>query len=722
MKVIVPVTIDDSTFVDCTVQETDYPAWTGTETYALGDMVVRPTTHRVYQALQNGIGAKDVRVGLDATEVLGLETDGAGGFAALISDTYANRTLKLVCGKVIDGNIILGTPVDVSTNTAAGYSGLLSYDSKNKLWLVVYQMYGMTYILYTVVVADGLTPSTPTTEHICHVGAENVLVDGVSSLRYVPAYNRMVLSTTSGVMVGVCDGAFDYVWGEPVLPSALGTIWGTSGSPLGEVVAYGETTSFYPYIAAVDVSAQDLVPVWGTPVVVESVASGWMQECRFVADDISVRRFLAVRNTYIDGSSNTSFYPCSVSGVDVTVGTRYASGLSTANCVLAYDATSRAFAAMYETADGTAGYGVPVTLEDDDTVTFGTPAPFTMAYLDGPYVVSMGDGNLVYLYQDESDQIYTGYNIGGPARFGVTSVSSDGTTLDFSGDIFGVPELMTVESSGYTLWLDAGATNRWRQFDTKVSASTTHTCDGGQYLAVEWDESADSYISTSAYEARPLITRLKPGPVDSLALINASGCIAQAVIYDSTGVIRAGYTGIFDGIESWTVTDFAQPDAISTCTWDESADTYVLEDTAAPIYGAIDLDDEIEILLHGYYQASVSIGETVVGYVREIGGTQKGITAGITDYSIYKTDEWGDLTITKRGYSKRVDIKTLVETGDLSSVYRYLSNVRATPLVWIPSPDEDYSGLVVWGKYKEFTIDVSYSSVAYCTLSIDGLI
>jgi len=54
MYVIKPNPITDAVLVSSTVPEVDYAAWSAPATYAVGDRVIRTTTHRIYEALVPG--------------------------------------------------------------------------------------------------------------------------------------------------------------------------------------------------------------------------------------------------------------------------------------------------------------------------------------------------------------------------------------------------------------------------------------------------------------------------------------------------------------------------------------------------------------------------------------------------------------------------------------------------------------------------------------------
>lgn len=52
LSVLAPVTITDAMLISSTVAETDYAAWSGATTYAIGDLRISTATHRIYQSLR----------------------------------------------------------------------------------------------------------------------------------------------------------------------------------------------------------------------------------------------------------------------------------------------------------------------------------------------------------------------------------------------------------------------------------------------------------------------------------------------------------------------------------------------------------------------------------------------------------------------------------------------------------------------------------------------
>mgnify|MGYP001766275962 CR=1 FL=1 len=237
----------------------------------------------------------------------------------------------------------------------------------------------------------------------------------------------------------------------------------------------------------------------------------------------------------------------------------------------------------------------------------------------------------------------------------------------------------TPESSP-TWWLDIGPTNRWAMFDSVVGTSTTL--------------------------ASPLTVVISPGAINSIALLELVG---QSVTISMTSVSGGG------SVYSKTV----NLDASEVGDYYEYFFAPFIQRTSAvltdlPPYA----DGVVTISLTG---STVSLGVCVVGLSTDLGDTQYGATAGITDYSLKTTDAFGNTTLTKRSYAKRTTCKLWLEKGEVNKVHRKLSDLRATPCVWVGVDDQELEPLTVFGFFKDFNIDVSYPTVAMCSLEIEGL-
>ncbi len=118
----------------------------------------------------------------------------------------------------------------------------------------------------------------------------------------------------------------------------------------------------------------------------------------------------------------------------------------------------------------------------------------------------------------------------------------------------------------------------------------------------------------------------------------------------------------------------------------------------------------------------VQIGSLIAGQMKDIGGTQYGAKLGIIDYSRKTTDDFGVTTFVKRAFSKRMSASTFVQNTQLTSVFNTLSEIRATPTVWIASSASDLEEpTTVFGYYKDFSIDIQYPAHSLCSLEIEGL-
>jgi hypothetical protein len=101
----------------------------------------------------------------------------------------------------------------------------------------------------------------------------------------------------------------------------------------------------------------------------------------------------------------------------------------------------------------------------------------------------------------------------------------------------------------------------------------------------------------------------------------------------------------------------------------------------------------------------------------DIGGTSADI--GIIDYSRKETDQFGVTSVVERAWAKRMTARVVMDTEQIDDIYRTLAQLRATPVLWIGS--EGFESLSVYGFYKEFSIDLAYPTVSYCSLTIEGL-
>ncbi|PZO77083.1 MAG: hypothetical protein DI640_01495 [Sphingomonas taxi] len=114
----------------------------------------------------------------------------------------------------------------------------------------------------------------------------------------------------------------------------------------------------------------------------------------------------------------------------------------------------------------------------------------------------------------------------------------------------------------------------------------------------------------------------------------------------------------------------------------------------------------------------VSVGTLLVGRLRGLGITEASPTAGITDYSRKVVDDFGDVTVVQRAWSKRMTAKALIRTDAVDVVANRIAAVRARPSLWIGRAGLD--SLTVYGFFKDFSIEVGVN-VSKLSLTIEGL-
>ncbi|WP_417229705.1 hypothetical protein [Brevundimonas sp.] len=237
-------------------------------------------------------------------------------------------------------------------------------------------------------------------------------------------------------------------------------------------------------------------------------------------------------------------------------------------------------------------------------------------------------------------------------------------------------------STDPTKWLDLGPTNRWAMFDARVGTATSR--------------------------AGSLQVGLAPGTIDALALIDTEAesatvtlTVGGVQVYSRSQTFNVGGVAI-DNWFSW----FFEPLGQKT--------SMLFLDV--PVYAA----GQLSVTLTRDNPAdSVSCGTLLVGRQLSLGDTEHGADIGIIDYSRKETDQFGVTSVVERAFAKRMTARVVMPTDAIDDIHRSLAALRATPVLWIGS--ESFESLTVYGFYKEFSIDIAYPTVSYCSLTIEGL-
>ncbi|MDI1278076.1 hypothetical protein [Methylobacter sp.] len=232
-------------------------------------------------------------------------------------------------------------------------------------------------------------------------------------------------------------------------------------------------------------------------------------------------------------------------------------------------------------------------------------------------------------------------------------------------------------------WLDIGPTNQRAMFDNKVGTSTT--C------------------------LSPLTVVLRPGGVSGIGLLECVGAEAVVVLKDApSGVIVYARSISLDGTSIDDVYDWF------TLPYEQRTQVVL---TDLPYQYA---NPELTITISG--SGIVGCGVCKFGPVFKIGDTQYGATAGIIDYSVKTKDSFGNYSFAEGAYSKKASFKVDVAKKDFNRIDRYLASLRVKPCIYIGTESVEYEPLTIYGKYNDFTIDVPYPEINYCSIEIEGLI
>ena len=242
----------------------------------------------------------------------------------------------------------------------------------------------------------------------------------------------------------------------------------------------------------------------------------------------------------------------------------------------------------------------------------------------------------------------------------------------------------TAPEDDTTNWLDLGATNQRAMFDDVVGTATTI--------------------------ASPLAVVLKPGSISGLALLEIVGRTATATLKTATGgTVAYNRTIDLDGTIVQSVYDwFYQPFV--------QLDTVVLTDL--PFHFP---SGELTITITAT-AGNAACGVCKFGEVIGIGGSEYGATSGITSYGVKSTDGFGRTSFKKRGFSKKMSLKVMTNKSDYERISGALAGLRDTPAVWVATDAYGYSPLTIFGPYRDFSIDVAYPTMHYCSLEVEGLI
>jgi len=233
-------------------------------------------------------------------------------------------------------------------------------------------------------------------------------------------------------------------------------------------------------------------------------------------------------------------------------------------------------------------------------------------------------------------------------------------------------------------WLFVSATNRYKMFDISVGSGTTNP------------ETIDIKVTPEVV-------------CNAVVLFNVDGSTAQLIVRDSGNAIVYNQTvslADYSGITGYFNYYFLP-----------------LGETGGFEIAFLDIPDFSGASFQLIISAGSGVatcGEMIMGQKSVLAVTNFGTSVSIKDYSVKTIDDFGNVTIIQRPYSKRADYDLTVETSQVGSFSKFLAGIRSIPAVYIGDPLR--SETIVLGYYRDFGIVLSNPSISECTMSVEGLI
>src|SRR3990167_10514450 len=314
--------------------------------------------------------------------------------------------------------------------------------------------------------------------------------------------------------------------------------------------------------------------------------------------------------------------------------------------------------------------------------------------------------------------------------------------------------------SSPTWWLDIGDTNRWKMFDRSIASRTTNAnsiaitlqptgrCDSVVLLNISaatvryrMTDSSSGATVTMTIASPCIVTNTGHEKVNGdMVRFSTTGALPTGVVADTTYYVVNSATNTYELSET---SGGVSIDTTGTQSGTHTVKTVVYDTTYSLTYtGGIDnwysyffdpilrSRDNVEIDMPHYSAPIIDItltgtnelvacGACIIGTRLDFGKTQLGARSGIDNYSVKTRDSFGNYDILERAFSKRADFTSWVNNGRIGAMQDVLSDYRATPIVYIG--EESLTNMIIYGFYKDFSIDIAYPDVSICTTTIEGL-
>lgn len=237
-------------------------------------------------------------------------------------------------------------------------------------------------------------------------------------------------------------------------------------------------------------------------------------------------------------------------------------------------------------------------------------------------------------------------------------------------------------------WVYVGLDNRWTMFDQSITSQSVNP--GSTVIAFSPGQRMDSVVGLNCAGSRATVS-----------MVDAN---TGKVVYCTTVKLSSN-----SGITDWYSYFFEPVIQLSD---------FVLDDLP------IGVSSGCVITVAVVAAQTAKVGGLVFGLSKEIGLTEWGTKVSIVDYSVKTQDSFGNYTITPRAFSKKADFTVQVPTDTVDFLHDIMSQYRSTPVVYIGyngGGRTKFSSTVIYGYYKDFSIDIAYNAFSVCSLTVEGL-
>ena len=246
-----------------------------------------------------------------------------------------------------------------------------------------------------------------------------------------------------------------------------------------------------------------------------------------------------------------------------------------------------------------------------------------------------------------------------------------------------------------TNWLDLGATNPYAMFDDIFQSQTVSDVGQNIVVTIKQDDTNEDTPS--------LVT-------NAMAFFNL---YAKEITITGTN----GYNQTFNLVEKMQISTCKE----INCNFGRKIYKRTLIVNLPKSCTAI----EYTVTIKPPTDKSAKCGILKSGSTMMMGITLKRANLTSLDYSLKEKNEWGGDFIVERPYSTRLTASIIMSTDAMSGVWGFLDDVRAKPLVWIPTEDNRYRIFTTYGIITDKSITADDIGEGTCDqqmeITVEGL-